>query len=1185
MALPLFSATLFMSAFVLFLVQPMIGKMILRPLGGTPQVWNTCMMFFQMALLAGYSYAHVVSTRLSFRRHLAVHCALLIVPILLLFLLMATMGIGPFDFSGFTPTSGGNPILYTLAYLTLLVGCPFFVVSTTSPMLQRWFSHTGHPAAKDPYFLSIASNAGSLIGLLAYPALVEPTLGLHQQAIMWWVLFALLIGAIIACALTVWKSPELTHNEPAPDEPAKALPVETPPPVPQPQPAAAQATGITSRKKLGKGKPVGASPLPAAAAPARSVQIRSDEVTWFRRLRWVLLAAAPTSLMLGVVTYICTDLSPIPLLWVIPLALYLITFILVFLRYPIVWVDLPHKFMLFLQPVLVLGLCLMVIGQNFASGPLMHITLAITAFFATALVCHGELALDRPKAKYLTEFWLWVSVGGAVGGIFNALIAPIVFWGVVEFPIAIVLGCLVREQTRADGWTEGLIDRFFPGLVSWFRTKGDEIARNRKKPEPHNAYVLNYLLDFLLPTLLGVTTILLIYWTIQSWGWKNDPDTGEVNPVYEFWKKRGFTPNNSWEMTLMSYNVLVNFLPMVVCFLFYNRPIRLGLGVAAILLAQLGYQSYNDRGTIYAGRSYFGVLRVRASRAEDGNVTHSLMHGSTHHGLNYQSGPYRRMATTYYHELGPAGVVMLQYNWFRDGYRFAEENLKAQEAVKKLMAAEKLPGMRAGYERELAALEKALDNRDNWIDSLVKHTSDARLPASQVGLAVADLGVGLPFTQLVGAWSEPPYATIGLGTGTMAAYGRAFQHVHYYEIDSKIRRLNLPQLTDEEKAAVKDEAVRVAGLETRLNTVKEKLLLGQPAWEEKMKKDSLPERLAALGEMIETPVSERTAKQRKIISDFYLSTKENYLDARKEYEDGKKELFKLSQGPYFSYLMDAKDRKAEVQVRMGDARLRMHFKYPAFDPEAKEYAGYNEQNEIDGVGVGGGPDNFYHMMVVDAFSSDAIPIHLITKEAIEMYFQKLVPNGILCVHTSNRHVALVPVVEAVARTIKTYDPDTGETKDPETGKDLTLITRRAHDNSPYGLPGHFTSEWVMVARNRKILDKLVTPPAYEETAQRLDRARLTRQGYNAEQVEQIIGRRAEGKTYTYWLWPEERKAIGKEEIQLKDSEAWTDDYSNVLRVFRWESGHGWTTNQLLMLAVLIILVLAAGFVVVVKRNR
>src|SRR5262245_29254968 len=208
LALPIFAITLFVSAFVLFLVQPIVGKMILPKLGGTPQVWNTCMVFFQAVLLAGYGYTHFASTRLSVRRQLLVHGLLLLVPIVFLI-----PPIGPLNIKDWTPPLGGNPIPQTLGILLLVVGVPFFVVATSAPLLQKWFAYTGDKAARDPYFLYAASNAGSLLALLLYPFLLEWILPLRVQAITWAVGYGVLVAMVLVCALRVWQT--APHLKPA----------------------------------------------------------------------------------------------------------------------------------------------------------------------------------------------------------------------------------------------------------------------------------------------------------------------------------------------------------------------------------------------------------------------------------------------------------------------------------------------------------------------------------------------------------------------------------------------------------------------------------------------------------------------------------------------------------------------------------------------------------------------------------------------------------------------------------------------------------------------------------------------------------------------------------------------------------------------------------------------------------
>ena len=242
MALPLFAFTLFVSAFILFLVQPIIGKIILPKLGGTPQVWNTCMVFFQMVLLAGYAYTHNVSTRLSLRKQLIVHAALLFLPLLILlpipFALAAldpnyysqTFGMKDFGIWAFVPDLGSNPIPSTLSILFKYVALPFLVVATSAPLLQKWFVHTGHPAAKDPYFLYGASNFGSMLSLIVYPTLIEPYVSLsHQGWIYTWGYVCLMV-CVFVCGAMVWGSKEMArakHELEPKHEPAPAAPAPT----------------------------------------------------------------------------------------------------------------------------------------------------------------------------------------------------------------------------------------------------------------------------------------------------------------------------------------------------------------------------------------------------------------------------------------------------------------------------------------------------------------------------------------------------------------------------------------------------------------------------------------------------------------------------------------------------------------------------------------------------------------------------------------------------------------------------------------------------------------------------------------------------------------------------------------------------------------------------------------------
>ena len=374
--LVVFTAAIFSSAFLLFLVQPMFSRMVLPLLGGTPAVWNTCMLFFQAALLGGYLWAHVGARTLGIRRQAAVHVVLLAAAALLL----------PLSVSGAAPRGGQEPIAWLLGLMVMTVGLPFLVLSATGPMLQKWFAGTGHPGARNPYWLYAASNLGSMIALLGYPFVMEPRLRLARQSMTWAVGYGALAVLVIASAVAVWRL----------------------------APAAASA---------------GAETEDGAAAPVATRQ----------RLTWIGLAFIPSSLLLSVTSFITTDVAPVPLLWVVPLALYLLTFTLAFAAKP----PLRHRWMLAAQPFFIAAISLLLM-YGYTRKPLQVIPLHLAALFVTAMVCHGELARRRPSVAHLTEFYLWIAVGGVLGGIVNVLVAPVIFARMWEYPIVLTLACLAR---------------------------------------------------------------------------------------------------------------------------------------------------------------------------------------------------------------------------------------------------------------------------------------------------------------------------------------------------------------------------------------------------------------------------------------------------------------------------------------------------------------------------------------------------------------------------------------------------------------------------------------------------------------------------------------------------------------------------------------------------------------------
>jgi hypothetical protein len=385
-----FGLAILVGSCLLFLVEPMCAKMVLPLLGGTPAVWNTCMVFFQMGLLLGYAYAHYVPDRLGTFRHAIVH----------LVALAAVAWTLPFALPDTVPTEW-NPIVWLLAALTWAVGLPFVLISATTPLLQRWFAEAELARSHDPYFLYAASNLGSFAGLLSYPLLLEPSLTLAEQRWLWFG------GYLVLLVLTALCFPWHAWQR---DSTILAAPPQT------------------------------------------------QSIAWPRRLRWILLALVPSSLLLSITTIVTTDIAPIPLLWVIPLGIYLLTFVLAFAGS---W-RVPPAMVQRWVPLAVLVAVIVRLMQ--ATDPLPAVlAIHLLVLFWLALACHSELAQDRPPPQRLTEFYLCLAIGGALGGVFNGLIAPLVFSRLTEYPLMLVLAALLsglpalRPPTRADlAWAVGL---------------------------------------------------------------------------------------------------------------------------------------------------------------------------------------------------------------------------------------------------------------------------------------------------------------------------------------------------------------------------------------------------------------------------------------------------------------------------------------------------------------------------------------------------------------------------------------------------------------------------------------------------------------------------------------------------------------------------------------------------------
>ena len=403
--LPLFASTLFVTSALLFVLEPLVAKGLLPVLGGGAAVWTTSVAFFQLALLAGYLYAHLAPSWLPPRRHAVIHVVLLACAAILLPLREPAGLVAP----------AAHQAIWLFGRLAVSIGPAFVLLAATAPLVQRWLASTGHHDARDPYFLYAASNAGSLLALAAYPILLEPLAGLDRQRRLWMGGLALAVVLLAASAAAAWRAGLGKQPPPADDNPSIA----------------------------------GTEPAPSSST----------------RLRWLVLAAVPSSLLLSVTSYLTTDVVAMPLLWVMPLALYLLTFILAFARRTLVS---PQR-VVWIQAFFLVPLAAEMFMRTEASATVL-VPLHTLAFFVTALVCHQALARSRPTGARSTEFYLYVAAGGALGGLFNVFAAPLIFKSMLEYPIGLVAAALLRpapEQAAAATPRQRRLDLLLPlGLAA-----------------------------------------------------------------------------------------------------------------------------------------------------------------------------------------------------------------------------------------------------------------------------------------------------------------------------------------------------------------------------------------------------------------------------------------------------------------------------------------------------------------------------------------------------------------------------------------------------------------------------------------------------------------------------------------------------------------------------------------------
>jgi hypothetical protein len=562
-----FTATTFLSALLLFSVQPMFAKMVLPVLGGSPSVWAVAIFFFQAALLVGYCYAHFLIAHASTPATGLIHLC-----VCLLAFLALPIGLP----SGWSEPPTGEPYLWQIGLFTVAIGLPFLAVAANAPLLQAWFARTGHPHGHDPYFLYAASNLGSLIALLSYPFILEPAFGLKELSRLWTLGFLLLVVALALVFVVMRTCQSELGSEAAAGTPAVA----------------------GGEAEIGTGAPP----------------------KWMDRLGWIGLALVPAALLTAFTTHVTTDVASAPLLWVLPLSLYLLTFVLVFRDKPLI----PREVLLWLHLAAV-AVALLALSQTKHETWFLTAATGVAVFFTSAMVAHRTLYEARPAARYLTEFYLWMSFGGALGGLSAALIAPKIFSEVFEYPLLLALSMACRPGVfdaaalrRVAASIAALVGRVVSVPERW---RSGEMTDQDKQ----NALVL---------WLIAAGGILAIYWL--PWAvTKLRLDVGE-------W---GSTP-------------VVVALLIVVLLAEFRRPPRQFMAALLLFCAVVWLPSAVKRGD--AQRSYFGVYRVQTA---DEGAYHTLIHGTTLHGAQRirddEGKPVDdQTPATYYYPNGPMALTI-----------------------------------------------------------------------------------------------------------------------------------------------------------------------------------------------------------------------------------------------------------------------------------------------------------------------------------------------------------------------------------------------------------------------------------------------------------------------------------------------------------------------------------------------
>jgi hypothetical protein len=564
----IYAASVFLSAFLLFQVQLIIGKYILPLFGGAPSVWNTCMFCFQVLLLLGYAYSHHLSNIMPHRTQGKVHSCLLFASLIVLIALWIRWGSPLTPGMNWRPQPGENPVWKVIELLGVTAALPFFVLSTTGPLLQKWFSLN----STSPYRLYAISNAGSLAGLLSYPFLVEWAFNIQHQAWLW---SAGYVGFALLCTGIAWRSREKSKN------------------------------GLAAESKT-------------------FVAAQSIAPPWSKYLLWLGLSACSTTILLATTNLLCQELAVVPLLWVLPLGVYLLTFILAFdgsrwYRRSVFW---PLYFV-------ALGLGTRADFLGYRPIPLVYaIVVCALSLFAVCMACHGELARSKPEPRYLTSFFVVVATGGALGGTFVVLVAPKIFRGFFEFQAGLIacgfllFGAFLLEDRAGQGerplWNAALLISLAFSLP-YFVTllpNADRLTFFAKE-------------YYTLPLGLGIFLILRI---VQV---RRKPNQADIGNKHFPW-----------------------------------QPAAVLMLTAMFAIFAYGNIEAQTTNVLFQERNFFGVKRVEKDTSlkcaggdkncvEDQSVV--LINANTHHGLQFLDPAKRNIPTTYYTTDSGIGLLLSNY--------------------------------------------------------------------------------------------------------------------------------------------------------------------------------------------------------------------------------------------------------------------------------------------------------------------------------------------------------------------------------------------------------------------------------------------------------------------------------------------------------------------------------------------